>query len=270
MLLLCSLGCQKLFFLLELDLSGVVQVSNPLYALLNLQLFSQPGLSLAFLERSLCPDLVHLSLPISQLLLLLSHLLGLSFLLLLQLLLLLYPHGFLVQLGLVVSDNFFVFSLLLLNHLLLQSLSYFVRLFDGDLHSFHHLDLVAHLLFVFFDHCLLVLPHDGHLDLGLLVFANSVLASVSDLLHNDLSTPSPSFLPPQLAVLLSLHSLESLDLHHCVQLGLLSPVLSLKDFVLFDLFVPNGHHFGKHGELVHMLNIVELLVQHLHSVGQGT
>lgn len=66
---------------------------------------------------------------------------------------------------------------------------------------------------------------------------------------------------PLLSLLFLVEGLESLDLHHQVELLLLFDELSLQLFVFLDLLISDGNDLRVKDHLVHLLDIVKLLVQ---------
>ena len=66
---------------------------------------------------------------------------------------------------------------------------------------------------------------------------------------------------PLFSLLFLVEGLESLDLHHQVELLLLFDELSLQLFVFLDLLISDGNDLRVKDHLVHLLDIVKLLVQ---------
>ena len=110
----------------------------------------------------------------------------------------------------------------------------------------HGLDLSHHLL-------LLLLEKLALLD--------SLSFTLLDLVDNDSSTTSLSFMVHLLALLGSLEALETLNLHHEVEAFLLLNPLLLKSLVLLELLVSDCNDFRVEHHLVHMLDIVMFFIE---------
>ena len=71
-----------------------------------------------------------------------------------------------------------------------------------------------------------------------------------------------------LALLLELEGLESLDFHHQIKALLLFNPLLLKALGLLELAVTDGHDLGVQHHLIHLFDIIVLFVHHLLGLGK--
>ena len=252
----------------ELPLASQLQVSlNPL-SLLVLESLSLSGLSLTFFESTLGSESINFSLSISSLLLELSQPLDRSFFLILDSLGLKLSFILLLVLSLLVLDYLFFVGLLLSDPLLFLKGGLSVGL-SSFLHE--HIDSLSFLLLLI----LVLLLHFANVleELEPLLVADFLLlhalhGPLLALVDDDLGALLAGLSLLGFALLLFLQHLEPLDLHHEVQLLLLGDPLLLQHLVLFELLVADGHHLGVEHHLVHVLDVVELLVQLLLSLAE--
>lgn len=222
-----SLLSQGRRLLLELLLSGLLEIGLNALSLRLLELFSLSGASLALLEGPLGPQGVDLGLSVRRLLLQLAEPLDLALLLLPKSLSLLLLFEFqLVLLALVLGDCLVLVLFFLDSSIFLDKcLGICLR---GLLHEqvdLSSLGLVGD--FVFLAHFL-----DVGLQLYLFLVTQLLLLHSLDgallyLVNDNLRPLLPGSLLPHLALLFLLEDLESLDLHHQIQFFLLLDPLGL-------------------------------------------
>mmetsp|Transcript_128538 Transcript_128538/g.274120 ORF Transcript_128538/g.274120 Transcript_128538/m.274120 type:complete len:433 (+) Transcript_128538:43-1341(+) len=132
----------------------------------------------------------------------------------------------------------------------------------------HHEALRRHLLLPLLLHLLGLesldlLQNEGTLLVTLLLLAHPLSLPVLDLLDDDLSAAALALKALLLAHLVHAQGLETLDLHHGIEVALLLFLLRLGVPLLLDLRITNSHNLSVEHHLVHVLDIVHILVQHL-------
>ena len=110
-------------------------------------------------------------------------------------------------------------------------------------------------------HALNLREHQLPVHVEELVLELALLRSFRDLLLENLGAFSSVQRPLRLASLVEVERLEPLNLHHDVQPALLLSRLSLDVLLLLELRVPDGHALAVEHHLVHVLDLVELLVE---------
>lgn len=255
-----SLLSQGRGLLLELLLSGLLEISLDALSLGLLKLFSFSGLSLALLKGSLGPKSIDFSLSIRSLFLELSETLDFSFFLFSDSLGFLLLFEFLLVLEALVLSNSCVLVLLFLLTFLFfkQSLSIGLGSLFHEQVDFLSLGLVG--CFIFLSHFFNIgLQLDLLLISELLLF-HSLDGSLLNLIDYDLGALLSGLSLPDLSLLLFLEDLESLDLHHEVEFLLLLDPLLLEPLVFLELLISNGHDLGVEHHLVHLLHVVQVVI----------
>mmetsp|Transcript_38692 Transcript_38692/g.98184 ORF Transcript_38692/g.98184 Transcript_38692/m.98184 type:complete len:304 (+) Transcript_38692:788-1699(+) len=108
-----------------------------------------------------------------------------------------------------------------------------------------------------------LLQDEGPLLVALLLLLHALGLAVLDLLDDNLGAAALALEAFLLSNLVHLQSFQALDLHHGVKLSLLLFLLGLHHALLLYLRVPDGDDLGVHHHLVHVLDIVHVLVEHL-------
>ena len=194
----------------------------------------------------------------------------------LTLLLLLYTLQFSLLLFLTLSLSPVIFNNLLFQVLLLP-LSLILNLdrsFIGDFDLGNHTEgalllSLKHFLLLSFE-LLGLADHLLHLALADLLLLDAFQFALLDLVDDHEGALLLGLLALDLALLLQLEGLESLDLHHEVKAFLLFHPFLLKALSLVELAVTDGDDLGVKHHLVHVLNIIVVLVHHLLGLGQQT
>jgi hypothetical protein len=256
-----GLGCHHGLALLELPFAGDLKFLTLTNMLFFFSYLLLSGLPLTFFESSLGPQSIDLSLTVSGFFLHSSKTSNFHFFFFLDALIFSGFGGFSCGfVGIVLNDflffiNFFLASLLLF--------------LEGDLvGSFdfsNHFQITNALLLGGFD---LGKPHGLNLACHLFLFfgkkftlTDTFLLAFLDLINNDKCAFSLLLLANNLALFGYFKTLQALDLHQQVKLFLFLNPLTLELLVFLKLFVSDGHNLGVQNHLVHVLYIVELLIQ---------
>lgn len=252
----------------ELLLSGNLKISLNSLSLLVLESFTFSGLSLSFLESSLGPKSINLSLSISSFFLELSKSLNFLFFFILNSSGLKLSFVLLLVLGSLILDDlllvifFLTSSLLLLDERLGISLgSLFHQVVDS--HSF------SLTCFSILSLHLVDISQKVHLFLiSDFLLSHSFDGSLLDLINDDLSAHLSGLMLSHFSFFLLLENLESLDFHHEVKLFLLFNPFLLKSLIFIELLVTDGDDLGVQNHLVHVLDIVQIIIDCLLSFGK--
>jgi len=255
-------------FFSELLLSGNLKISLDSLSLLVLESFTLSGLSFSFLESSLGPKSIDLSLSISSFFLELSKSLNFLFFFILDSGGLKLSFVLLLVLGsLILNDLLFMIlflssSLLLLDQGLSISLgSLFHQVVDSLSFSLTCFSILSLHLFNIGQKVHLFLISD-------FLFSHSFDGSLLDLINDDLSALLSGLMLSNLSFFLLLENLESLDFHHEIKLFLLFNPFLLKSLIFFELFVTDGNDLGVQNHLVHVLDIVHIIIECLLRFGK--
>ena len=252
----------------ELLLASHLEIGCDTLSLLLLEAFSLSGLSLAFLESPLGSQGINLGLSVSCFLLKLSESLDFSFLLVFDSLGLELGLVLFLVSCLLVLDDLSLLLLLLGESLFLLDQGLGIR-FGGLLHQ--HIDSLP------LDFCLLGILLLHLLDVGeqlesLLVsdflLLHSFDRALLDLIDDHLGSLLASLVLSLLSLLLFLEDLESFDLHHEVEFLLLLDPFLLEALVFVKLLVADGDDLGVEDHLVHMLDVVEVVIELLLGFGE--
>ena len=263
-----SLLCERALFLLELHLSGNLEISLNSLSLRMLKSFSLPSLSFTFLESSLGSKGIDLSLSIGSLFLEFSQSLDFSLLLVLDSLGFELSFVLLLVSSLLVSDDFLFLILLFLG-----SLFFFNQRLGVGLSSLLHqsvdsLSLGLGLLSVLLLHPFNVSEKFEPLLVSDLLLLHPLNGSVLDLINDDLSSLLSGDMLSSFSLLLFLENLESFDFHHEVEFFLFFNPLGLQTFVLLKLLVSDGDDLRVENHLVHGFHIIKVVVKLLLSFGE--
>ena len=209
-----SLLCERALFLLELHLSGNLEISLNSLSLRMLKSFSLPSLSFTFLESSLGSKGIDLSLSIGSLFLEFSQSLDFSLLLVLDSLGFELSFVLLLVSSLLVSDNF-----LFLIFLFLGSLFFFnKRLSIGFSSLFHEhvnsLSLIFSSFLIFIFHFLYVGQKLESFFISNFLLLHSFNGSFLNLIDDNLSSLLSSNSFSGLSLFFFLENLESFNFHH--------------------------------------------------------
>ena len=247
----------------ELPLSGVLEVAEDLLFVLKVSSLLVASLSLTLLECALGPECIDLSLSVSSLLLKFSETSDLALLLFLDSL----QVGslfFFAKLFLAVIFNNLLFEVLFLLFALILDLN---RTLVGFLDLTHHLGnaflLVSDNLSLFHLNLIGLSEHLLHLSLTHLLVLNAFELSLLDLVNYDKRAHLLCLLSLHLTLFLELEGLKSFDLHHEVETLLLFNPLLLESLGLVELSVADGDYLRVQHHLVHVLDIIVVLVEHL-------
>ena len=252
----------------ELLLSGNLKISLDSLSLLVLESFTFSGLSLSFLESSLGPKSINLSLSISSFFLELSKSLNFLFFFILNSSGLKLSFVLLLVLGSLILDDlllvifFLTSSLLLLDeglgislgclfHQVVDSHSFSLTCFS--ILSLHLVDISQKVHLFLISDFLLSHSFDG---------------SLLDLINDDLSALLSGLMLSHFSFFLLLENLKSLDFHHEVKLFLLFNPFLLKSLIFIELLVTDGDDLGVQNHLVHVLDIVHIIIECLLSFGK--
>jgi len=252
----------------ELLLSGNLKISLDSLSLLVLESFTFSGLSLSFLESSLGPKSINLSLSISSFFLELSKSLNFLFFFILNSSGLKLSFVLLLVLGSLILDDlllvifFLTSSLLLLDKRLGISLGcLFHQVVDS--HSF------SLTCFSILSLHLVDISQKVHLFLiSDFLLSHSFDGSLLDLINDDLSALLSGLMLSHFSFFLLLENLKSLDFHHEVKLFLLFNPFLLKSLIFIELLVTDGDDLGVQNHLVHVLDIVHIIIECLLSFGK--
>ena len=252
----------------ELLLSGNLKISLDSLSLLVLESFTFSGLSLSFLESSLGPKSINLSLSISSFFLELSKSLNFLFFFILNSSGLKLSFVLLLVLGSLILDDlllvifFLTSSLLLLDERLGISLGcLFHQVVDS--HSF------SLTCFSILSLHLVDISQKVHLFLiSDFLLSHSFDGSLLDLINDDLSALLSGLMLSHFSFFLLLENLKSLDFHHEVKLFLLFNPFLLKSLIFIELLVTDGDDLGVQNHLVHVLDIVHIIIECLLSFGK--
>ena len=255
-------------FLRELLLSGNLKISLDSLSLLVLESFTLSGLSFSFLESSLGPKSIDLSLSISSLFLELSESLDFLFFFILDSSGLKLSFVLLLVLGsLILNDLLFMVLFLTGSFLLLdQGLSIclgslFHQVVDSHSFGLRCFSILSLHLFNIGQKVHLFLISD-------FLFSHSFDGSLLDLINDDLSTLLSGSMLSNFSFFLLLENLESFDFHHQIKLFLLFNPFLLKSLIFLELFVTDGDDLGVQNHLVHVLDIVHIIIECLLSFGK--
>jgi hypothetical protein len=197
-----------------------------------LELFAESSLSFTLLKCALGTESINLSLTIRGLLLKLTESLDFALLLILDTLRLKLSFVFTLILGtLMLTDGIILISLFIL------SLILFEESLSVGLSSLLHEEVNAVLLglsgiLVFLSHLIKVLKELHSLLISDLLLLEADLGALLDLINDNLSALLASLSFADLTLLLFLKDLETLNLHHEVELLLLLKILLLEALVL--------------------------------------
>ena len=256
-----GLGCHHGLALLELPLASHLKfltLTNMLFFFGN---FLLSGLTLAFLESSLCPQSVDFSLTVSGFFLHSSKTSNFHLFFFFYALLLSGFGGFSSGFVCVVLNNFLLFIDFFLAGLLLLLEGNLVGSFDLG----NHFQIANALFLGCFD---LSKPHGLNLASHLFLFfskkftlANTFLLPFLNLINNDKCALALLVLANNLALFSHFETLQALDLHQQVKLLLFFDPLTFELLVFLQLFVTDGYNLGVQNHLVHVLYIVKFFIQ---------
>ena len=248
-------------FFRELPLSGNLKISLNPHSLLVLESFTFSGLSFAFLESSLGPKSIDLSLSISSFFLELSKSLDFLFFFILNSSGLKLSFVLLLVLGSLILNDLIFMVLFLTRSLLLLDKGLSISL--GSL--FHQVvDSLSFSLCCFRILSLHLVNIGQKVHLFLIsdfLLSHSFDGSLLDLINDDLSTLLSGIMLSVFSFFLLLENLESLDFHHEIKLFLLFNPFRLESLIFLELFVTDGNDLGVQNHLVHVLDIVHFIIE---------
>lgn len=266
-LLLCLLG-EALLTFKELSLTGVLKISQDFLLVLKVASLLFTSLALPFFKGTLCSESVNLCLSICSFLLEFSESCNFSLLLFFNTLdfslLFFFSENFLT----VVFNNLLFEVFFFLLTLILYINSTLVGFFDLS----HHTDSTLFLSvedFGLFNFNLLGLSnHLKHFTFTHFLILNAVKLTLLNLINDHKGALLLCFLALHLTLFLELEGLQTFNLHHQVKSLLLLDPLLLKAFGLLKLFVSNCHDLGVEHHLIHVLDIIVVLIEHLLSFSE--
>lgn len=252
----------------ELLLSGNLKISLDSLSLLVLESFTFSGLSFSFLESSLGPKSINLSLSISSFFLELSKSLNFLFFFILNSSGLKLSFVLLLVLGSLILDDLLLVILFLTSSLLLldERLGISLGCLFHQVVDSHSFSLTC---FSILSLHLVDISQKVHLFLiSDFLLSHSFDGSLLDLINDDLSAHLSGLMLSHFSFFLLLENLKSLDFHHEVKLFLLFNPFLLKSLIFIELLVTDGDDLGVQNHLVHVLDIVHIIIECLLSFGK--
>mmetsp|Transcript_127026 Transcript_127026/g.179306 ORF Transcript_127026/g.179306 Transcript_127026/m.179306 type:complete len:435 (+) Transcript_127026:242-1546(+) len=218
---------------------------------------------LSCLHGSLCPECIHFCCLVLSLLLHCPQPGGFSLLVGSEPGLLGLEVALTLLLGLLVFDDLLLFKLLSEHALLLNLHGGSIGFIDLLHEPFSRELLLLLLLDLLSLEGLNLLQYKGSLLVSLLLLLHSLCLAVLDLLYDHLGTGPLRLHPLLLSNFIHFQSLEALYLHHGIEVSLLFLLLGLNHALLLNLRIADSHYLGIEHHLVHVLDVVHVLVQHL-------
>jgi hypothetical protein len=266
--LLLGLLSQTLLSFEELPLPGILKVTEDLLLVLEVSSFLVTSLSLTLFECALGSKSVNLGLPVGSLLLEFSKASNFTLLLFLHPLelgsLFFFTKSFLA----VIFNNLLFKIFLLLLALILDLNCALVGLFDFS----HHFESAVlfmgkHLQLILLE-LISLSKHLLHFPFTHFLLLDALELSFFNLVDNNQRSLFLSLLTLYLALFLELERLQSLDFHHEIEAFLFFDPLLLESFGLIELSVTDCDDLRVQHHLVHVLNIIVVLVEHLLGLGE--